>query len=153
MNAFGKSIAAVLAAATMTSGCATIIKGSEQQVNVASTPTEAKFTILNNKSGQSIHAGVTPQIVTLKRKGNYTVRFEKKGFKTREVTLAKGPNGWVFGNIVFGGLIGVIIDASTGAMFAIKDVNGALEGQDLAFQVRTMDSLSPAERANLVPVG
>ncbi len=35
------------------------------------------------------------------------------------MTLTKKTNGWVWGNIVFGGLIGLAIDASTGGMYKL----------------------------------
>lgn len=147
-----KAVSALVAAAVMVSGCATIIKGSRQEVNFASVPSEAQFTILDNKGGQEIHRGVTPQIVTLKRKKSYTVRFEKSGFKTREIPIAKGVNGWVFGNVVFGGLIGIIIDASNGSIYALKDVTASLQGQDVALEVRSLDSLTEEEKARLIPL-
>jgi hypothetical protein len=33
--------------------------------------------------------------------------------------LHRGTSGWVWGNIVFGGLIGLVVDASTGAMYKL----------------------------------
>lgn len=150
---YGMKLASALVAATvMLSGCATIIKGSRQEVNFASTPSEAEFTILDNKTGQAVHTGVTPQIVTLKRKKSYTVRFEKSGFKTREIPISKGVNGWIFGNVVFGGLIGIIIDSANGSVFALKDVNAALQEDAVAMQIRSIDSLTEEEKARLIKI-
>jgi hypothetical protein len=33
--------------------------------------------------------------------------------------LEKKTSGWVWGNIVFGGVVGVVVDASTGAMYRL----------------------------------
>lgn len=39
----------------------------------------------------------------------------------RAVTLTTGPSGWYVGNVVFGGLIGLlIVDPATGAMWGIS---------------------------------
>ena len=44
------------------------------------------------------------------------------------MTLTRKTNGWVWGNIVFGGIIGLIIDASSGAMYKLtpEQVNAQL---------------------------
>lgn len=51
------------------------------------------------------------------------------GYKTYETRLEKKFNAWYIGNIVFGGLIGIIVDPITGAMYKLKpeDVNGNLQ--------------------------
>ena len=40
---------------------------------------------------------------------------EKEGYEPVTVVLKKGLNGWVWGNILVGGIIGLIIDVATGA--------------------------------------
>jgi hypothetical protein len=45
------------------------------------------------------------------------VRVSKEGFQSRERKVDGTVNGWYFGNVVFGGLIGMIaVDPATGAM-------------------------------------
>ncbi len=103
-------------------GCATIISGSDQEIKFQSHPDSATVTI----DGRAL--GKTPLIQKLSRKDKHAVRFELDGYAPVDMTLTRTVNGWVFGNIVFGGLIGVAIDGITGAMFALKpsDVTGAL---------------------------
>jgi len=43
-----------------------------------------------------------------------------QGYKTAEVMLENGSNGWVWGNLVFGGIIGLIVDFSNGAAKKLK---------------------------------
>ena len=83
-----------------------------------------------------MHSGTTPLTVTLKKgRGyfkpeSYVVRFAKEGFQTREITVQGAINGWYFGNILFGGLIGMLaVDPSTGAMYTLqpKAVTATLE--------------------------
>jgi hypothetical protein len=38
--------------------------------------------------------------------------------------ITKTVNGWVFGNILIGGLIGIAIDAATGSMFSLRPSDG-----------------------------
>lgn len=124
----------VLAMVLICSGCASIMCGSEKTVNIRTQPPEAKFSIKDVK-GIVMIQGVTPTNVTLKRgrgffqAGDYTVAFEKQGYNSKTVSVPQGlETGWyLFGNAIFGGLIGiVIVDPLTGAMWDIKDVNVSL---------------------------
>ena len=56
----------------------------------------------------------------------YEVAFSKEGFQTKKIQVTASVNGWYIGNIIFGGLLGLlIIDPATGAMYTLspKDVN------------------------------
>lgn len=129
--------ALVTASLTMT-GCASIISGSTQTLVFKSVPEESNITI-TNKSGEKIHTGITPATVTLKR-GNgyfkpasYTVQFKKDGYQTKSIEVRANVNGWYFANILFGGLIGMlIIDPATGAMYTLNpnDINAVLESNE-----------------------
>ncbi|MDA1343699.1 MAG: hypothetical protein O2966_07555 [Proteobacteria bacterium] len=56
----------------------------------------------------------------------YTLSFKKEGFQEKIATLDTEVNGWYFGNILFGGIIGMlIVDPSTGAMFKLPESFGA----------------------------
>lgn len=112
-------------------GCATIMNGTTDTVNINSRPPDAKFSIVSvSNSGEktTIVTGLTPQNVTLQRKtefwGNgYTVTFEKEDFITKTILMRKSVSGWYWGNILFGGIIGVVIDASNGAADDLHDVS------------------------------
>lgn len=93
--------------------CGSIMHGSTQQVGISSSPSSADVTI----NGQSY--GTTPMIVDLKRKDSHMVTIELDGYQTYETTLTRSTSGWVWGNIVFGGLIGLVVDASTGGMYKL----------------------------------
>jgi hypothetical protein len=94
-------------------GCATIIKGSKQNINITSYPAEATITINGKMFGK------TPTVARVFRKDNQYVKIELDGYKTYETVLKKRFNGWLLGNIVFGGLVGIAIDAVTGSMYSL----------------------------------
>ncbi len=109
------------------SGCASIISSSDWPVAIASTPDAASFTV-TNKNGTKIHSGTTPQTVTLKsgagffESEKYTLHFIKDGFQEKTASLDTNMNGWYFGNLLFGGIIGMlIIDPATGAMYKLPE--------------------------------
>lgn len=95
-------------------GCATIIHGGSQEVSVASSPSGAKVEV----DGQD--AGETPVTKKLDRSGQHTITVDLDGYESESVIVEKDLSGWVWGNIVFGGLIGLVVDASTGGMYNLE---------------------------------
>ena len=54
-------------------------------------------------------------------KARYQVKFEKPGYESRTVPVEFKLDGWYFGNILIGGLIGMlIVDPATGAMYKLE---------------------------------
>ena len=66
-----------------------------------------------------VPAGTTPALLDLKRKRHHVIRLEKDGYDSAEKALSKSTSGWVAGNIVFGGLVGLAVDAIDGAIYNI----------------------------------
>lgn len=105
-------------------GCASIIHGPRQDLTVNSYPSGAEIYI------DGLAFGETPKIISLRRKGHnrgdinkkkaYTVRVELPGYEPYEVIVSRKLDGWVFGNLVFGALIGLIIDATSGSMYRLS---------------------------------
>jgi hypothetical protein len=98
-------------------GCASIIHQTTQQVPVKSNPEGAAITV----SCGDVHNDpklVTPAVVTVHRKPTHcTISLEKDGYKPAEVALRRDMSGWYLGNILFGGIIGLVVDAANGAMY------------------------------------
>ena len=94
--------------------CASIIHGTHQDVGISSAPTGAAVTIDNLPSGN------TPVIAKLTRKDNHIVRIEMAGYQPIDLTLTRGVSGWVWGNVAFGGLIGLAVDAIDGGMYKLS---------------------------------
>jgi hypothetical protein len=72
-----------------------------------------------------------------------------------KTTLGLEPtiDGWYFGNILFGGLIGMlIVDPLTGAMYCLPTEVKADFGSSTQLKVDTIDNLTPEQKQNLIPV-
>lgn len=104
-----------LAAAVISlSACATITRGSSQKFAIVTTPTAADVKL---STGQTC---VSPCDLKLKRKHGFTVTASKTGYKEATAVVdARVRGGGIAGgagNIIAGGLIGIAVDASSGAM-------------------------------------
>lgn len=116
-----------LLAATVLSGCASIVSDSVYPVLISSTPTGVRYEVIEQDSGRLVSAGVTPQTVMLGAsdgffsRAEYTVNFEQDGYYSRSYPLRADLDGWYFGNILFGGFLGIlIIDPASGAMWKLN---------------------------------
>jgi hypothetical protein len=129
-----------LAALVFATGCASIMQGSNQNVGMSSTPTGAKIMVDNRDMG------VTPASVRLSRKDNHTVRLELPGYQPYEMQLSRKTSGWVWGNLVFGGIPGLAIDAITGSMYKLtpEDVSATMSNGTTAMSVDRRDQLTIA---------
>jgi hypothetical protein len=114
-------------AALAATGCASIVSESRYPVSVTSAPSGAAYEI-SNEAGAVVSSGVTPNQVTLKAGAGYfdgekyTVNYRKDGYLSKTEVLDTNMNGWYWGNIVFGGLIGMlIVDPLTGAMYRLPE--------------------------------
>jgi hypothetical protein len=91
--------------------CATIISGSKQDIAVSSTPAGATVT-----AQPGDYRAITPAKLTLRRRdAPYRLTFSMDGYQPYAVTLTADTNGWLWANLILGGLIGIAVDSSTGA--------------------------------------
>ena len=146
------------------SGCSSIISKSEYSVAIDSSPSSSQF-VITNEAGQRVHSGVTPASVTLKSSAGffngetYIVTFTKDGFAEKQFTINSSVDGWYFGNILFGGIIGMlIVDPATGAMYNLPDRVDVSLDKPLAstdktkITIATIDSLTDYDRLRLQPI-
>lgn len=130
------------------SGCASIVSKSKWPVTIHSEPRGARITI-TDKKGVEVYSGLTPATMNLKSgagffaKQAYKITFTFDGYQTKTVDLKCKLNGWYFGNILFGGVVGLlIIDPATGAMYKVeKDfIDEKLEGVSGTGTTTSMDA-------------
>lgn len=146
------------------SGCASIVSKTSYRLPINSNPNNARITVLDMK-GRTIHTATTPTIVRLKsgsgffKKAGYLVKFELEGYDTKTVPVHFDINGWYFGNVVFGGLVGLlIIDPLTGAMWKLDthyisetlQINTAAANPTL--ELRDYNTLPSEMKEHLIPI-
>jgi hypothetical protein len=97
-------------------GCASVTRGTTENISIATTPAGATAEIsgLDNPA-----ACVTPCVVQAKRNADITVTINKEGYEPQIIPLTKeipgsGAAGFA-GNVLLGGLVGMGVDAATGA--------------------------------------
>ncbi|WP_426781310.1 hypothetical protein [Pseudomonas syringae] len=142
-------ISIIAIAAFAVTGCASIVSDSKYPVAVTSSPSGAAYDIFN-EGGVSVRSGVTPDEVTLRAGAGYfdgekyTVTYRKDGYTSSTQTLESGIDGWYWGNIVIGGLIGMlIVDPATGAMYTLPEkINSTLT-------VAPVSAISAVERSSV----
>lgn len=107
---------AVLLAPLWLANCATIIEGSDQQVTVLTVPSGANCQL--SRSGGVIGiVNPTPGSIEIdKSKYAVAVKCSKANHQDGVGVLRSSFEGMTFGNLIFGGFIGVAIDAGSGAM-------------------------------------
>jgi len=91
----------------LSTGCATIIRGTEQQVSVNTNPPGAKIQFSNGQSCQS------PCTIKCKRDQSLQITISKDGCQTQTATMVPMLAG---GGVVLGGLI----DYGTGAVYDLQ---------------------------------
>ena len=103
------SVAALAAASFGVTGCATVVNGTSQPVAFNSDPTGAVVKLV---SGQSC---TTPCQYEMKRGKDSLVTYTKDGYQPVKVYIQSRTGGATFGNLIAGGIIGGVVDASNGA--------------------------------------
>jgi hypothetical protein len=100
------------------SGCATITRGTTEAWTVESDPAGANVTL---SSGETCK---TPCTLTKKRKDPFMVTVEKEGHETVQTQILSQVAGagaaGMAGNVLIGGLIGIGVDAASGATKELK---------------------------------
>jgi len=94
----------------LTNSCATLISGTTQEVTFNSEPQDVEVTV----GGKVI--GKTPLTIQLDKKSGQSVEFNLEGYKRQTRSLTTTMDGWFWGNILLGGLIGSTTDGISGSM-------------------------------------
>lgn len=134
-----KMITIIILVAIMT-GCASLVSKTSYPVSFNSDPSGSKL-VITDSMGKEIYAGMTPAVVELKGKdgffsgASYTITMSKEGYDEKSILISSKIDGWYWGNILFGGLIGMlIIDPMTGAMWALPEESNATLTRSIALQ-------------------
>jgi len=104
----------VLAASAALGACATVTRGTTNQVTFNSEPSGAE---VRTSIGHSCPA--TPCTLEINRKSEFIAIFSKEGYQDQQIPVqtrvaGAGAAGFA-GNIILGGVVGMAADAATGA--------------------------------------
>lgn len=114
-----------------------------------------------------VYSGRTPAAMLLKSgsgffgKESYIVTISQQGYETKKVNIECNLNGWYFGNLLIGGVIGMlIVDPATGAMYRLssegitetleKQSSSASNNKQPELKIVMINQLSAEARAHLV---
>lgn len=95
-------------------GCASIVSGRQQDISVRSNPEGAAVEI------DGMPVGKTPVTTEVKRKRRHQIKLTKEGYMEETRSTKRGFNWWFIGNVLIGGIIGIIVDFSTGAVYSVS---------------------------------
>jgi hypothetical protein len=93
--------------------CSTVLNTTTQDVEIKSTPVNAKILIDGKKFG------TTPQTVNLERGSNHIVKLELDGYEPYETQLTRKIAFWFWCNALNGFIPGMITDMFTGSLYNI----------------------------------
>lgn len=126
-------------------GCATVTRGKHETFVVESTPANARVEL---STGEKCDA--TPCSFRVKRKGALDVTVSKDGYKTTKYNVptqvAGGGAAGVAGNVLVGGIIGLGVDAATGAALEHKPnpLQATLDAEPVVVAETTAAPSAPA---------
>lgn len=110
------SVLTVICLSLYFTGCATLFKGTSEEINFGSNPVGAEVWVDGNMMG---HTPVNFKLVTKK---TYTIELRYQG-QSKTITLNNHVGaGWIILDVL-AGLIPVIIDAATGAWYSFDQKN------------------------------
>lgn len=126
-----KKFLSLCAVAALLSSCGTIINGKNQDIGVSSNPAGATVTVDGRNMGE------TPCNLQLNRGNSHSIVLSKEGYQSASATLSKSVSGWTWGNLLIGGIVGVVVDSVSGGMYKLEPKNVHV----------TLLPLAPAESA------
>ena len=111
----GRGVAALCGVILLT-GCSTIVKGTQQQVSVATPGVQDAMCTLSSPAVGTRTVQTPGTVVLPKSKHDVAVSCVKQCYTTGVGVLASETEIMTAGNVLFGGVIGLGIDAASGAM-------------------------------------
>jgi hypothetical protein len=124
----------MLSVTALSTGCASIVSGTNQSISVETRNkgmqvTNANCKLSNDKGNWFV---TTPGSVVVNRSYNdLSIRCEKDGVEPGLLTAKSFTKGMAFGNILFGGFIGAGVDMASGAAYDYPSLFTIEMGQTL----------------------
>jgi len=102
-------------------GCASIVSGRSQIVTMETPDAQEAHCQLQNHKGSWTVAATPSPVAIRDSSSDMVIVCEKEGYERTTSTFPSGLKPWLFGNVIFGGIIGLIVDLSDGAGFEYGD--------------------------------
>ena len=126
----------------ITSGCATIVHlGGSEELTVNSEPSGATVEV------DGAERGVTPMSVKVERKQPHKVTVKKEGYEDSQTSVDSKLSLWVAGNILFGGVVGLLVDVLSGGGYTLEPSELAVNLQasnGIPTEAGSVSSLNPS---------
>jgi uncharacterized protein YceK len=135
-------------AITLFSGCATVIHGTTQKIAITTYPPGATFTV-----DKSLTTYSTPTTIKLKRKSDHEILIARENFEPEQVHIYHVFSMAIAGNLILGGVSGIVTDSVDGAKFRLipESINLTLkplgsgpslpQGQSAEDRIKQLDGL------------
>jgi hypothetical protein len=150
-----KSVALLGVASTIFSGCATITSNEMQTISLnaksgdGQTVEQAKCTLKNDKGSWEM---VTPGFVSVHRSSeDLIVECKKEGSEDGLLRAISRAAGGMFGNIIFGGGIGALIDHNKGTGYDYPNTLPVKMGASVTVDKRDEQKQQSATAQNADP--
>ncbi len=106
---------AALALVALLPACATVVEGTSDTVTLSTTPAGATCTV--DRDGERVAAvAATPGSVRIsKSRHDLNVTCAKECYQPATAAASSRFTGSTFGNVLAGGVVGVVVDAASGA--------------------------------------
>ncbi len=126
----------ILAIVPFVSGCGLVFGGTRQVIRATSSPDGASVTMSPGTSDYK-----TPASMSLERKNNYSLTFSAPGYTAQKFEIQHDVRvGIVVADVLLTGLIGVVVDAATGAWYKLSP-----EVASVTLTKATADAPGPGE--------
>ena len=110
-----KYVLSVITITLLLSSCATIVSGGSPSITIDGNVTEP-LTITTTKNTYTNVTLPTTVKVSRHKLDGQRIYVQSETTRYKDIVLEKSTNGWAFGNILIGGLIGWGIDLGTNAV-------------------------------------
>ncbi|MFA6178593.1 MAG: hypothetical protein WC696_03155 [Candidatus Methylopumilus sp.] len=149
------SLCFILLAPILVSGCATITKDANQNVQIETyskdnQPISGAKCTAQNERGQWTTTS-TGSVYVHRSGQNLIVTCDKAGEETGHGTAISRANGGMFGNILFGGGIGAIVDHNKGTAYTYPSWLRVVMGQSLVYDRKDEVENSPMTGKSALP--
>jgi hypothetical protein len=147
-------LAALLACAALASGCATITGSESQNISVETSDNSgpvagAECRLTNNNGSWTVK---TPGVANVRRSGeDLLVRCESEDREPGTAKVVSRVNAALFGNVIFGGAIGAVIDHTRGTAYDYPTLVRVVFGASRVIEAEEVASSSPPVPAAAAP--